>query len=113
MYVFSCDFNKKFSEQFDAGLDNQEKGMNTAVIITGFISLLVSCWLLIYTIVLLSFFEGSVLEMLPLLIFVFLVYGTYTFFPALLVSKNLSLNNRVDTAIKRKAIIERMELEDE
>lgn len=78
------------------------KLMSKLSMITGLITLVVSLWLIIRTTVILTSFDGSLMQLLPLFILAFILYGSFSLIPIILAGQNVSLNNKIGQIIELK-----------
>jgi hypothetical protein len=74
----------------------EHNGLSKPAFWTGLITLVLCLWLAIRAFVMLSSFEGNIVRALPGFIISFLFFASYSFFPFLLVSKNLALHNEIN-----------------
>jgi hypothetical protein len=99
--------DSKVKNELDSKQFNEKvRVLNTFETITGLGTILISIWLLLRTIVLLTSFEGEIIEMLPLFIMVFLLFGAYSVIPIIMAGKNISLSSKNNQILEAKRMSE-------
>lgn len=100
--ITTLKFNKNEIEHCNN--NNASKPMSNFILGTGFTTILISFFFFIRTLVIISLFEGSIMLFLPLIIFAILLYGIFFIIPAIVVAKNITLNNQIESIIKSNSI---------
>tara|TARA_Y100000766_G_scaffold176300_1_gene151397 strand:- start:437 stop:985 length:549 start_codon:yes stop_codon:yes gene_type:complete len=97
----TLEFNKKILEKKDV----INKPLSKAVLYSGVIVLIISFWLVLENIILLSGFENRISQFWPLFVVCILLFLPFAIIPFILISKNFSLNSSINEKInnKRKA----------
>jgi hypothetical protein len=105
---------KKVNEEIDSDFSQRDfRELNKLEFITGIFTILISCWFLLFSIVMMASFENKIMMMLPLFIVSIIGSCVFSLLPIVLVGKNLALNSKVkDVLDERKLKKLRMKIQE-
>jgi len=96
LITLNFDKNKLYKEfKENENFRNKTKPLSVSALITGYVTMIVSSLFIIKLFVVLSYFENSIQTFLPLIFLSILNYGVFSIVPIIVVTKNISLNNKI------------------